>query len=232
MIESIFSSFSRVIENQSIFAFAACFFWGILSILLSPCHLASIPLIVGFIGHQGRINKRRAFLISLFFSSGILLTISIIGIITSLAGKMLGNVGPAGDYLVVIVFFIVGLLLLDVIEIPWSVPAVNFIRKKNVLTAFVLGLIFGVALGPCTFAYLAPLMAIVFDTGGTNFLYGAALLVVYGLGHCAVIVFAGTFTEVVQQYMDWNEISGVTVAVKRVCGMLVIAAGLYILYIS
>ena len=35
--------------------------------------------------------------------------------------------------------------------------------------------------------------------------YGASLLLAYGVGHCAVIVAAGTSTELVQRYLNWNE---------------------------
>jgi cytochrome c-type biogenesis protein len=60
--------------------------------------------------------------------------------------------------------------------------------------------------------------------------YGILLLIVYGVGHCSVIVLAGTFTEVVQRYLNWNENSKGTLAIKRVCGVLVIIGGLYLIY--
>lgn len=60
MLENLFASLTRAVEGGSLIALAAAFFWGILSILLSPCHLASIPLIVGFIDQQGRMTTRRA----------------------------------------------------------------------------------------------------------------------------------------------------------------------------
>lgn len=64
---------------------SAAFLRGVLSILLSPCHLASIPLIVGYIDQQGRISTRRAFGIALLFALGILVTIGVIGAVESKA---------------------------------------------------------------------------------------------------------------------------------------------------
>jgi cytochrome c-type biogenesis protein len=93
MMESLFTALSRAVEGSAGIALGAAFAWGILSILLSPCHLASIPLIVGFIDHQGRISTRRAFGISLLFAMGILITIGVIGGITAAAGRMMGDVG-------------------------------------------------------------------------------------------------------------------------------------------
>ena len=78
-------------------------------------------------------------------------------------------------------------------------------KRKGLLAAFILGLVFGIALGPCTFAYMAPMLAVTFKLAATNFLYGAALLLAYGVGHCAVIVAAGTSTELVQRFLNWNE---------------------------
>ena len=89
---------------------------------------------------------------------------------------------------------------------------------------------FGVALGPCTFAYMAPMLAVTFRLASTNLPYGILLLAIYGAGHCAVIVLAGTFTEVVQHYLDWNEKSKGAVILKRICGVLVLLGGLYLIY--
>ena len=120
MIERLFTTLTHAVEGTAAIALAAAFVWGVLSILLSPCHLASIPLIVGFIDGQGRISTRRAFIISTLFAVGILVTIGAIGAVTAAAGRMMGDVGKYGNYFVAVVFFIVGLHLLDVIPMPWS----------------------------------------------------------------------------------------------------------------
>ncbi len=75
----LFAALTRAVEGAPAVALGASFLWGILSIILSPCHLASIPLIVGFINGQGQITTRRAFGISVLFSVGILITIGAIG---------------------------------------------------------------------------------------------------------------------------------------------------------
>ncbi|MEG8947522.1 hypothetical protein [Rosettibacter firmus] len=84
--------------------FFASFSWGVLSILLLPCHLSSIPLIVGFISSQGKISIKKTFLISLIFATGILITV-ILGIITASLGRLMGDVGKVGNILVSIIFF-------------------------------------------------------------------------------------------------------------------------------
>lgn len=229
-MEQLFTNLSHAVEGAPLIALTASVVWGILSIILSPCHLASIPLIVGFISEQGQVTARRAFWISTLFAVGILITIAVIGAITAAAGRMMGDVGRYGNYFVALIFFTVGLHLLGVIPMPWSGPGQVGMKRKGVLAAFVLGLVFGVALGPCTFAYMAPMLAVTFKLAKTAPLYGASLLLAYGVGHCAVIVAAGTSTELVQRFLNWNEQSrGVTI-VKRICGALVLIAGLYLLW--
>ncbi len=229
-MEQLFTALSRAVEGSAVLALSAAFVWGVLSILLSPCHLASIPLIVGFIDQQGRMTTRRAFTISLLFAVGILVTIGVIGVITAAAGRMLGDVGRWGNYGVAMIFFVVGLYLLDAIRIPMPGAAQPGVKRKGMLAAFILGLVFGVALGPCTFAYMAPMLAVTFKLAATNLFYGILLLLLYGAGHCAVIVLAGTFTEVVQHYLNWNEKSMGAVILKKICGVLVLLGGLYLIY--
>ncbi len=231
-MQSLFTELTRAVEGAWYLAVAASLVWGVLSILLSPCHLASIPLIVGFINGQGRITVRRAFVIATLFAVGILVTIALIGVITGMMGRMLGDVGRWGNYFVAAVFFAVGLYLLDVVRLPISAPDAARMRRKGLLAAFVLGLVFGIALGPCTFAYMAPMLAVTFRLASTNPVYGVILLLAYGIGHCAVIVLAGTCTEWVQRYMNWSERSGGAMILKRVCGVLVLLAGLYMIYVA
>jgi len=229
-MEQLFTTLTRAVAGAPHIALAAAFLWGVLSILLSPCHLTSIPLIVGFIDEQGRISTRRAFLISTVFAVGILVTIGIVGAVTAAAGRMMGDVGRYGNYLVAAIFFLVGLYLLEVVPLPWRGPDLGGFRRRGVLAAFVLGLLFGLALGPCTFAYMAPMLGVTFKLAATGFLYGVLLLTAYGVGHCSVIVLAGTSTELVQRYLNWNERSKGAVIVKRLCGVLVILGGLWLIY--
>jgi cytochrome c-type biogenesis protein len=229
-MEQLFTQLSHAVEGSPLMALTAAAVWGILSILLSPCHLACIPLIVGFISEQGQVTTRRAFWTSTLFAVGILITIAAIGAITAGAGRMLGDVGSYGNYFVALIFFAVGLHLLGVFSLPWSGPGPVGMKRRGLLAAFILGLVFGVALGPCSFAYMAPMLGVTFKLAATDFPYGAALLLAYGVGHCTVIVAAGTSTELVQRFLNWNEHSqGVTV-VKRICGALVMLAGGYLLW--
>jgi cytochrome c-type biogenesis protein len=217
-LEQLWTSLTRAVEGSAIIALSASFVWGILSVVLSPCHLSSIPLIVGFISEQGKLTTRKAFGISALFGLGILITIALIGIATAAMGRIMGDVGRYGNYAVAAIFFVVGLHLLDIIPMPFSGPGGVGMKRRGLLASFILGLIFGIALGPCTFAYMAPMLAVSFKAAATNLFYAVALLAAYGVGHCSVIVAAGTSTEVVERYLRWNDKSNGAVIVKKVCG--------------
>jgi cytochrome c-type biogenesis protein len=227
-MERLFSALSGAVQGTPGIALAASFVWGILSVILSPCHLSSIPLIVGFIGKQGETRPGKAFITSSLFALGILVTIAVIGAITAAAGRMMGDVGRYGSYFVAFVFLLVGLHLFDVIPMPWSGAGGAAVKRKGYFAALILGLIFGVALGPCTFAYMAPILAVALKLGSTDILYAAGLLFAYGVGHCVVIVAAGTSTGLVQGYLNWHEKSRGVYILRRVCGVLVLLGGAYL----
>jgi len=232
MIRELFTTLTDAVEGAGTIAVGAAVVWGVLSVLLSPCHLASIPLIVGFIGRQGKTSTRHAFVTSTLFAVGILITIGAIGTVTAAIGRMMGDVGLYGNYFVATLFFIVGLHLFDVIPMPFSGPTRVETKRKGALAAFILGLVFGIALGPCTFAFMAPMLAVTFKAASTGLAYGIILLAAYGMGHCSVIVVAGTCTELVQRYMNWNERSKGAVILRRICGGLVLIGGLYLIFIA
>jgi cytochrome c-type biogenesis protein len=233
VISAIFATLTEAVSGTALLALSAAFIWGVLSILLSPCHLASIPLIVGFINEQKKMTPWHAFILSNLFSFGILITITLIGVITALSGHMLGDVGSLTNYIVSFVFLVVGLNMLGIIPMSWSGADAVKMNQKGLFGALILGLIFGIAIGPCTFAYMAPMLAVTFKASSANsMMTGVGLLVLYGIGHCSVIVFAGTFTEWIQKYLKWNERSGGAFILKKICATLIIAGGLYMIYLA
>jgi cytochrome c-type biogenesis protein len=230
MFEGIFTALYEAMTGAVWIAVLASFAWGVLSILLSPCHLSSIPLVVGFVSSQGKMSVKRTFNISLIFSIGILITIALIGIITASLGRLMGDVGSIGNYLVAGIFFLVGLYLLGIVKTDWNTVGLKQTKTKGLPAALILGLLFGLALGPCTFAYMAPVLGIVFQTAQTNYFLAVIFLLAFGIGHCSVIVSAGTLTGKVQKYLNWSESSKTILWIKKVCGVLVILGGIYLLY--
>lgn len=230
MIDSIFEYFTNALTYGFWFSIFASFVWGVLSIILSPCHLSSIPLVVGYLTSRKETNTGRTFYISLVFTFGILVTILLIGIITALSGQILGDIGKIGNIIVSAVFILIGLYLMDVLKIPIPGININTPQTKGYLSSFILGLLFGLGLGPCTFAFMAPVIVIVFKISSTSLIHGLLLIISFAIGHCLLIVAAGVSFVKVQKYLNWNENSKTISVIKKVTGILVILGGIYLIY--
>ena len=229
-MQHLFENLTVAVSGSAPIALLAAFTWGVLSILLSPCHLASIPLIVGFIQGQGQPSHRRALALSTLFAVGILVTIALIGVVTAGLGRLAGDIGSIGNVAVAVIFIFVGLVMLDLVPLALPAPARVGLQRRGAFAALLLGLVFGIALGPCTFAYMAPMLAVTFKVATTRAAYGAALLLAFGLGHCLVIAIAGAGSAWVQRTLDWNAESRTGAIIKKACGALVVFGGMYLLY--
>jgi cytochrome c-type biogenesis protein len=229
VIDGLFNLLSQLLSGSFALALLASLIWGILSILLSPCHLSSIPLIIGYITSRESKSTGQSFLLALFFAFGILLTIALVGIITASLGRLIGDVGVWGNILVAAIFILMGLYLLDVISLNWSSLPLSA-NTSGYWGALGLGLLFGIGLGPCTFAYMAPVLGIVFSMAQTGWLKPVLLILAFGIGHSAVIALAGGLGHWVQGYLNWSSQSRATGIVKKCAGVLVLLGGAYFIY--
>jgi cytochrome c-type biogenesis protein len=228
MLEEIFNTLTLAMTGNASLALLAAFAWGVASILLSPCHLSSIPLVIGYISRSEDRSTGRTFLLALLFAVGILLTIALLGALTAAMGRLLGDIGFWGNLLVAVVFFVMGLALLDVVELSWALPTGGeSMRGRGLVGALILGLLFGVGLGPCTFAFMAPVLGVVFGTASSKPELAILLLLAFALGHCSVIVLAGTLAHLVARYLAWTSASRGTRFMRKAAGVMVILAGVY-----
>lgn len=226
-MDALFTWLSEAMTGSPWLALVAAAGWGVASLVLSPCHLASIPLVVGFIAERKNTTPRQAFGYALLFALGILGSIAAVGGATAVAGRMLGDVGPWANYGVAIVLLAVGLHLLGILPLPWE-GSVSLPRYHGKAAALLLGLIFGAALGPCTFAYLAPVLGVIFSVARTQPGFAVLLLLAYGIGHCTLIVLAGASAGKVQRVLDWHGNSRGAVWLRRACGLFVLAGAAWL----
>ena len=227
-MESLFTWLNHAVEATPVVAILASLAWGVASVLLSPCHLSSVPLIVGFVSQQAPSTGRRALAIALTFSVGAFLTIVALGAVTAGLGHVLGNVGNGANYFVAAIFILLGFNLIGIYEIPWGKVDAQTDRK-GLVPALLLGLVFGLGLGPCTFAYMAPLLAASFRAAQSNVLYAGTLVLAYAVGHCAVIVAAALSASWAQRYLASRSAMRGAKVLKVASGVLLLLAGLYVL---
>ncbi len=228
MVESLLTHLSGALEQSLAIATLGAFLWGVISILLSPCHLSSIPLLVGFLASQDERKTGEAFRLSTLFALGILASIALIGALTASAGHLLGDLGKTGNAAVALIFFVFGFYLMDLLPLNWGRPG-TAVQLRGATAALGFGFLFGVGLGPCTFAFMAPVLALVFAKAGNAPGSALCLLGAFTLGHCGVIVCAGTLTQSVERYLNWTQSHQALKWLRQSCGILVVLGGIYIL---
>ncbi len=226
MLDSIFLTVNQWMTGGIALAAAGCFIWGVISVLFSPCHLASIPLIVGYVGGQERmVQPRQAGIYSVLFTTGLFITIALIGILCALLGRMLGDVGIYWQVLIGLVLIWVALGMLGVEKCSMSGSFLYRLNLKGKLGAFVLGLAYGVLSGSCTFGFIAPILAII--TVQEKIATGIILIVLFAVGHCLPIVIAGSSTAAVKKLLENSAWNGAGTWFRKGAGTLVCLLGLY-----
>ncbi|MDQ7836475.1 MAG: cytochrome c biogenesis protein CcdA [Humidesulfovibrio sp.] len=207
-------------------AYAGSFLWGLVSVLFSPCHLASIPLIVGYVAGQGRlVEGREAARYAVAFTAGLFITIALVGLVCSLLGRMLGDVGPYWTILVGLVLLYVALDMLGVASCRLSGGLMSRLKVRGISGALVMGLGYGLLSGSCTFGFLAPLLAVI--TVQDQMLTGMGLILAFALGHCLPIVVAGSSAALARRLMEQRVFAGGSPWVRRAAGVLVGLLGAY-----
>lgn len=203
-----------------------CFLWGTVSVLFSPCHLASIPLIVSYVAGQNQIVEgRKAAGYAIFFTFGLFITIAVIGVICSLLGRMFGDVGPYMSIFVGALLVWVALDILGVASCSMSNGLLARIKIKGFSGAFVLGLAYGILSGSCTFGFIAPILAII--TVQQEVAIGLIFIVLFGLGHCLPIVIAGSSTALARRFLENNAWQQGSVYFRKLAGICIGALGIY-----
>jgi cytochrome c biogenesis protein CcdA len=226
-METILNQLSQTISQNPVYAFLGVFIGGLLS-SSSPCVLATIPLVIGFVGGYSEGNRRKALLYSLTFILGLSLTFTILGAIASLVGGFFGVTGRWWYFIVGGIAVAIGLHLIGLYE--WSLPVPTRFqpRQRGILGAFLLGLLFGVVSSPCATPILVLILTFVATKG--EIVYGTSLLFVYAIGHCALIFLAGIATGFAESFMKSKGISNIAVWGKRIGGFIVVLVGAYMAY--
>jgi len=207
-------------------AAAGAFLWGMVSVLLSPCHLASIPLFVAYVGGQEKaVNPRQAGWYAGVFTLGLFLTISSVGVACALLGRMLGDVGVWVQVLLgaVLIWVALGMLGVKACNTPGSL--LFNLNLRGIPGAFALGLTYGFVSGSCTFGFIAPILAIV--TVQQKILAGSVMMILFALGHCLPIVVAGSSMALVRRITENRAWQGASLWFRRAAGGVIVLLGLY-----
>jgi cytochrome c-type biogenesis protein len=225
-MDSFFITVNQWMTSGTILAAAGCFIWGIISVLLSPCHLASIPLIVAYVGGQEKaVKPKQAGVYALAFSIGLFITIALIGIACALLGRMMGDVGSYFQVLVGIILIWVALGMLGVESCSMSGRLLYRLNVRGIAGAFVLGLAYGVLSGSCTFGFIAPILAII--TVQAKVATGVLLIILFAFGHCLPIVIAGSSMALVRRILENSAWQITGTVFRKMAGAVIVCLGIY-----
>jgi cytochrome c-type biogenesis protein len=226
MFDQLFLTVNSWMMAGTGLAALGCFLWGMISVVFSPCHLASIPLIVSYVaGQEKALEANHAANYAIAFTVGLFITIALVGIICSLLGRMLGEVGPYWTILVGAILIWVALDMLGVSNCSMSGSMLGRIKLKGLLGAFFLGLAYGVLSGSCTFGFIAPILAII--TIQQKIATGLLFITLFGIGHCVPIAIAGSSTATVRRLLESSSFYEGGLWFRRCAGVGIGLLGIY-----
>ena len=229
MIDGWLAQIAEIISNNMWLAPLLALLAGVLT-SITPCSLSSVPLIVGFVSGIGEKNTQKAFAYSAVFSIGTAVTFVTLGIIATSAGRLMGTSSPVW-YILLGVLMV--LMALQTWEIFNFIPSTNLLsksRKRGFIGAFIAGILGGVFSSPCSTPVLIALLAIVAGKG--NLLWGVLLMLLYSIGHSALVMVAGTSIGFVQKINSSEQYKTAAKILKIAMGVAILLIGFYMFWLA
>jgi cytochrome c-type biogenesis protein len=225
-MDNILISITNWLSAGPAVAMPGAFLWGMVSVLLSPCHMASIPLLIAYVAGQKIIPApRKAARYAFLFASGIFITIVAVGLLCTMTGRMLGDVGPWWQAAVGILLLWVAWTLFRPPQCAATGNALSRFQIQGAKGAFILGLAYGILSGICTFGFIAPILGII--TLQKEIIIGVAMLVLFGMGHCLPLVIGGMFSARTMEILHSRSGQKVVTFMRKLAAVILAGLGVY-----
>ena len=221
----LLENIQTIIQSNHGLAFPAVFVGGLVS-AASPCVLAAIPLIIGYVGGYSGGDKKKAAIYSLVFILGLSITFTLLGAAALAMGHLLSFAGQWLYIGLAVIAVTMGLQLMGLISIPLPFQKTHLVKSRGLWGAFLLGLLTGTVSSPCATPVLAVILAYVSTQG--DILYGGSLLFAYAVGHCALIFVAGLSIGLTESLVSSKGVKNFSLYSKRFSGAILVAIGIYI----
>jgi cytochrome c-type biogenesis protein len=212
----------------SLILLAVSFLGGLLA-SISPCSLAMLPIIVGYVGGYSKGTPFKTLLQMIFFVLGSSIVFAVIGIICALTGKVFISFAPVyfilllASLLMVMGLNIIGILDFNIPVIIKQIPQSS--GQNMVLYPILIGAVFALAGTPCSTPILAGIMA--FASMSTNILFAVLMLFLFSLGQGLILIIAGVFTSSLKGFKNFSHISEILL---KLSGVLLVLSSIYIFY--
>jgi len=226
---ALLESLSRMMADNAWLAPLLAFVAGVLT-SFTPCSLSSIPLVIGYVGGTAQKDTKRAFRLSLVFALGAAVTFTTLGVLASVAGRMIGNASSWWYLALGILMVLMALQTWGIFEIIPSSYLVGKNTHRGLWGAFLAGILGGIFSSPCSTPVLIALLAIVAGKG--SIAWGILLLLIYSIGHGILAVVAGTSVGFVRRLSESQRYGRFSVALNIILGAAILAIGLYMFYLG
>ncbi len=229
-MDNLVQIFSTEITGAHIWflMFLASFAGGIIA-SISPCSLAMLPLIIGYVGGYSKETPWRMFIQLLFFIFGTAIVFTIIGVICAITGSVFAS--ALGGYFTLIMaslLMVMGLKISGILDFDMPV-IIKSIPTNSTHSLFIyptiLGITFALAGTPCSTPILAGIMA--FAAIGKNLPAAVIMLFLFALGQGVILIIAGLFTSSVK---NLKKMAGFSDALMKISGWLLILVAVYLYY--
>ena len=231
MLDALLNDVFTIMTSSGPVKLFGAFFWGMCSVILSPCGIAAIPLVVGYIQNTDKPSRWQAFKISCAFCSGIVLNILLVGFVTSSFALLIGGKEAYLTLFVAAVFILMGLHLIGLIHLKFFSLRKSGQAQKDrsgLWGALTLGIVSGLALGPCTIAYISPVLSLAAAQATQSLSLAVGLVAAYALGYSAVLILSGTFAQLASGWLQSEKGQRALKILNIVCGVVLIAVGIYL----
>ena len=214
--------------NFQLLFVAVAFLGGVLA-SVSPCSLAMLPVVIGYIGGYGDDDNKKIFWQLMSFVLGSAIVFSIVGVICALTGQVFKSF--AGDYFILLIsslLLVLGLNLVGVLDLNFPTLVKKIPQNSNnskFLYPMLLGMIFAIAGTPCSTPILAGIMGFAAITN--SIILSIIMLFMFALGQGLILIVAGMFTSIIKKF---GNIAAVSEIMIKLSGALLILVSIYMYY--
>jgi cytochrome c-type biogenesis protein len=223
-MESVTVVIQQWVSSGSLILTATGAFIGGMMTAMNPCIIAMVPLLIGFIaGTEGNPTALRSFVLTVAFVLGFSLELALLFTVGFAATPFLQS--PYMIYVLAFMCVLLGLHFLDLFHIPLSISQDRVPRFSGILGAAVFGFMFGLVSLPCTGPALLLIVSVIPVKG---YWVGGLMMLLYGVGHCLLILIVGTSAGAAKKLIGSRRLSTANLYMKKAGGILLTLLGTYI----
>ncbi|MBM4328160.1 MAG: hypothetical protein FJ118_13470 [Deltaproteobacteria bacterium] len=223
-MESVLAIIQQWVSSSGLIPAATGAFIGGVMTAMSPCIIAMVPLLIGFIaGMEGQVTTLRSFVLTVAFVLGFSLELALLFTVGFAATPFLQS--PYMIYVLALMCLLLGLHFLDLFHIPFSISQDRIPRFSGIMGAAVFGFMFGLVSLPCTGPALLLIVSVIPVKG---FWVGGIMMLLYGVGHCLLILIVGASAGAAKRLIGSRRLGTANLYMKRAGGVLLTLSGVYI----